>query len=138
MVWTEDTSDAKDIVFSRSLDGGQTFQAPRNLSNTPGQSRQGRIAVNAAGTIFVVWDEGEAPSARHIAMSRRSFDGGGSFETPRPVLAIAITDSDFANPDHATYPGIAIDPGSGRLYLVWHDLVGGRPPSRRRSTPPRA
>lgn len=125
LVWHEDVSATKDIMFSRSLNGGASFESPINISNTPGQSMEGRIAVGPSGTIFVVWDE--ASPFRRIALSR-SFDGGSSFESPQTVFGVAMPgDCRPGQPTGACtpYPGIAIDPASGRVYLVWHDLVDG-------------
>ena len=88
LVWTQDpdnatSSEMKEVMYSRSLDGGVTFTAPVNLSNSPGQSQEARVAVDSAGTVFVAWDE--ASPARHLVL-RRSSDGGASFQATRMPL----------------------------------------------------
>jgi hypothetical protein len=124
LVWTQDFSSGKEVVYARSLDGGATFGAPVNLSNSAGQSQEARVAVNAAGTVFVVWDE--AAPTRHVALAR-STDGGASFEAPRAVFGAAMGPCPAGSPPAActVYPGVAIDRTSGTVHLVWHDLVGG-------------
>src|SRR5262249_59344992 len=126
VVWMQDVGDNNEIFFTRSSDSGATFEAPRNLSNTLGQSREARIAVNAAGAIFVVWDE-ETPS-RHIAIAR-SHDGGATFTigTVAPLVR-AMTDCPAdASPSSCTaYPGVAADPRCpGHLSCDWHDMPAG-------------
>ncbi|HEV8676391.1 MAG TPA: sialidase family protein [Methylomirabilota bacterium] len=132
VVWMQDPdhapgSNAKEIMFARSLDGGQSFRLPVNLSNTPGHSQEARVAVNGAGTVFVVWDEGWP--TRHVAL-RRSTDGGASFEAERTVAPIATPPGcpagGVGNCD-TIYPGIAVDRVQGSVYVVWHDRVGTQP-----------
>lgn len=131
IVWMQDPetapdSDSKEIMFSRSLNGGASFSASVNLSSTPGHSQEARIAVDRAGTLHVVWDE-EWPS-RHLAM-RRSFDGGASFDTARSLFGVAMTKCPPGSiPSFCTiYPGIATDDRTGALYVTWHDYVGSAP-----------
>ena len=126
VVWMEDVSDTKDIIFTRSLDGGASFEPPRNISNTAGQSFEARVAVNAAGTVFVVWDE--ATPSRHIAIAR-SFDQGVSFAvgTAAPLFR-PLTDCPVdASPSSCTaYPGLAVDPvRPDNVYVTWHDKLPG-------------
>jgi List-Bact-rpt repeat protein len=132
VAWMQDpdgaqTSTQKEIMFSRSLNGGQSFGAPINLSNSPGNSLEARIAVGPTGTIYVVWDEG-SPS-RRIALAR-SLDGGSSFETPRTIAGVATPPGcppgSVGNCD-TVYPSLAVDPANGNVYVVWHDLVGSAP-----------
>src|SRR5262245_24458216 len=127
VVWMQDVGDNNEIFFTRSSDSGATFEPPRNISNTLGQSREARIAVNAAGTIFAVWDE-ETPS-RHIAIAR-SNNGGATFTigTVAPLVR-AMTDCPAdASPSSCTaYPGVAADPRRpNNLYVTWHDNPGGK------------
>ena len=130
LVWTQDpdnatSSEMKEVMYSRSADGGATFAAPINLSNTPGQSQEARIAVSSSGTVFVGWDE--AWPTRHLAL-RRSSDGGASFEAPRMLFTVAMGACPPGSPNAACtiYPGLAVSPTTGDLYVVWHDQVAGR------------
>jgi hypothetical protein len=128
VVWMEDVSATKDIMFVRSIDGGNGFEPPRNLSNSDGQSQEARVAVNAAGVVFVVWDE-ETPS-RHLALAR-STDGGASFG--QQVVVPIVRDpaepcpADASPSSCTAYPGIAVDPRRpNNVYVSWHDKVAGK------------
>jgi hypothetical protein len=128
LVWMQDgAGDQKDAMFARSVDGGASFSAPINLSNSAGESLEARIAVTPTGVIVVVWDEG-SPS-RHIAIARSS-DGGASFEAPRSIAAVAsppgCPPGGVGNCE-TVYPGVAIDRGNGNVYVVWHDRIGTQP-----------
>jgi len=57
VVWEDDTDTNSNILFSRSTDGGVTFSAAKSLSNTSGSSFNPRIAVDAGGSINVVWQD---------------------------------------------------------------------------------
>jgi hypothetical protein len=128
LVWMQDgAGDQKDAMFARSVDGGASFSAPINLSNSAGESLEARIAVTPTGVIVVVWDEG-SPS-RHIAIARSS-DGGASFEAPRSIAAVATPPGcppGGVGNCETVYPGVAIDRGNGNVYVVWHDRIGTQP-----------
>ena len=122
---TAQESNTKEIMFARSVNGGTSFAPPLNVSNSPGHSQEARIAVDGAGTLFIVWDEGWP--TRHLALSR-SRDGGASFEASRRIVDVAMPPG--CAPGSPTsgictpYPGIAADRARGLVYLVWHDRVG--------------
>ncbi|MGH7267102.1 MAG: sialidase family protein [Candidatus Rokuibacteriota bacterium] len=128
IVWMEDVSATKDVFFRRSLDGGNNFAEQVNLSTSAGESREARIAVNASGKLFVVWDE-ETPS-RHIALAT-STTGGTSFEFDfivplnRPISSNCVAQG--GTPANCTaYPGIAVDPTRPQnVYVNWHDWAPG-------------
>jgi hypothetical protein len=122
IVWMEDVSATKDIFFRRSLNGGAGFEPQVNVSSTEGQSREARIAVNAAGKLFIVWDE--AAESRFIALAT-STTGGASFEYGSVVgLNRPVTDCppDGTPANCTAYPGIAVDPTRPQnVYVNWHD-----------------
>ncbi len=133
VVWMQDPDsapggDTKEIMFSRSLNDGASFGAPINVSNSPGHSQEGRVAVGPNGTVYVIWDEGSG--GRHIALAR-SFDGGGSFETPFSIAPVATplgcAPDGVGNCD-TVYPGLTTDPNSGAVYAIWHDKINGTGP----------
>jgi len=68
------TPGAGDIFFSRSSNGGTSFSAPQNVSQSPGTSSPG-MAVDSAGNINVVWTAG---SDRKVLFSRASVSTSGS------------------------------------------------------------
>ncbi len=81
-----------DILFARSEDGGKTFSAPLNLSNSIAGDGKGRIsehvwhngsldlATGADGAVYAAWTEYEG-----TLWFSRSSDGGKSFSPPRRV-----------------------------------------------------
>jgi hypothetical protein len=103
-----------DILFARSSDGGRTFSAPLNLSNSVGGDGKGRInplvwhngsldiALAADGAIYTAWTEYEG--ALWIS---RSTDGGATFTPPQRV------------PDSkpARAPALAVH--GSTVYLAW-------------------
>jgi hypothetical protein len=122
IVWHEDVSATKDILFARSLNGGASFEAPVNVSSSAAQSQEGRIAVGPGGTIFVVWDEVDAG----ISIAR-SFNGGATFESPRALFPVTMTrNCTVGGPigGCTPYPGVVVNPLNGQVYLVWHDGPG--------------
>jgi hypothetical protein len=126
VVWHQDVSSTKDIMFRRSADGGQSWGPIVNISNTPGNSIEGRVAVGPDGTVYIVWDE--ATPDDHIAFTR-SFNQGGSFEAPRQIGTVTFVRN--CSPGEPTgsctaYPGIAVDRNTGNVYVIWHDDVMGQ------------
>jgi len=99
--------DPAGVYFSRSLDGGQSFQS--SLLIHPGADVSDAPAVAAApnGTVIVAW-HGKAGGERRVYL-RGSTDGGASFsavtELPSP-------------PGIAAYPELDIAP-DGSAWLAW-------------------
>jgi hypothetical protein len=103
-----------DILLARSADGGATFSAPLNLSNSAAGDGKGRIskdqwdngsldlAIGGDGTVYSAWTEFEG-----ALWFRRSTDGGKTFSKP-----LRIAD---AKPARA--PAFAV--AKNELYLAW-------------------
>lgn len=106
-----------DILHARSTDGGETFSAPLNLSNSVGGDGKGRtsrehwhngsldIAAGADGAVYAAWTEYEGRLLLAV-----SSDGGEAFSEPRHVAG------DDAQPARA--PSLAVGPDR-TLYLAW-------------------
>jgi len=106
-----------DILFARSEDGGRTFSAPLNLSNSRAGDGKGRIrrniwhngsldvAAGADGAVYAAWTEYEG-----ALWFSRSDDGGKRFSPP---LRIAGSDE---RPARA--PSVAAGP-KRTVYLAW-------------------
>lgn len=106
-----------DILFARSLDGGASFSAPINLSNSRGGDGKGRLdrdtwsngsldlAMTPDGTLLAAWTEYDG-----MLWLARSLDGGASFSRPIHVAG------DGRRPARA--PSLATGPGY-RVYLAW-------------------
>jgi hypothetical protein len=121
LIWQEiifsGGSHGGEILFAASNDGGRSFGARRNLSNSRGGDGKGRIdrdtwsngsadiAVAGDGTIHVAWTEYDG-----ALWHARSRDGGGSFSSARRI----------AGDDRLPARAPALAAGSGdRVYLAW-------------------
>jgi hypothetical protein len=106
-----------DIFFSRSMDGGRSFEAPINLSKSEGGDGKGRLTADRwdngsldlvraeDGTLLAAWTE----YGGTLWLSR-STDGGVGFSAPVAVGAGS------AKP--ARGPSLAAGRG-GTVYLAW-------------------
>jgi hypothetical protein len=106
-----------EILFARSTDGGASFSAPLNLSNTQAGAGKGRLtthrwdngsldlAEGEDGTLYAAWTEYEG----RLFVSRSS-DGGASFSRPFHVVG------DETRP--ARGPSFAVE-ASGAVHLAW-------------------
>src|SRR5882762_5425796 len=109
VVWEDDTNTNTNILFSRSTDGGATFSAPKNLSNSSGFSSSPRIATDTHGSINVIWED-DTPGNLDVMFSH-STDGGLTFSTPINV-----------SNDPADSSGLQIVADtSGNLLVAWEN-----------------
>jgi hypothetical protein len=89
--WTNGKATAAEIGFRRSLDGGETWSAALNLSNTSTTfSAFPSIAVHDNGTINVVWAE-EVPHTGNVYFTR-SLDRGKTWSNPLDLSNEGPTD----------------------------------------------
>ena len=105
-----------EIFFARSEDGGQSFNPPVNLSNTPAGAGKGRLtpqswhngslamAQGPDGTLYSVWTEYEG-----ALRVRRSVDQGRTWHEPVQVAGDQAP---------ARGPALAVGPG-GAVWLAW-------------------
>jgi hypothetical protein len=106
-----------EILFARSQDGGETFSAPVNLSNTQNGAGKGRLtarrwdngsldlAEGPDGEVWAAWTEYQG----RLRISRSS-DGGRSFSEPNHIAG--------SDERPARAPSVAVD-GDGRAHLAW-------------------
>lgn len=79
-IWVETHSGKSDVFFSKSIDGGNTFVNPIDLSeSTTSQSNYPQL-VETGSSIFVVWQS--SLSGNSAIMMAKSLDGGTSFDKP--------------------------------------------------------
>ena len=107
-VWTDDTPGNNDIFFTKSEDGGASFEPPLNLSNNNGSSAFPRLVVSEPN-VYVVWYD-YSPGQSDIFFAQ-SNDTGKKFN----VINVRTPEPSF-NPWLATW--------ANYVYLVWND--GGR------------
>lgn len=141
--WTEFTLAASDLLFSRSTDGGKTWQKPIKLNSAPGLPRDDNGALEGFhgvvapdGALYVIWDD------RDGIMMAVSHDGGATFSKDRRIINagpgyFGITGVSRSN----GFPQIGMDPHSGierekdllgaagkrggNLYVSWSDYTNG-------------
>ena len=98
-----------DILFTRSTDGGKSFQNITNLSNNVVLS--GRPIITAFDkNVYVVWME-DTPEERQIWL-RKSTDDGGTFDTP---INLTTVHKDY-------FISMAIAAFGKDVYVVWRDF----------------
>lgn len=117
------------IMFSRSVDGGNTWSSPIRISTHAGLPRDDNgsvggiaLAISRNGTVYAIWDDGNSIA---FATSR---DGGKTFSTSRAVI-------ETAPPYFGEVPGVSRVEGfpqvavdtrdQRRLYICWSDYRNG-------------
>lgn len=106
LAWTVGDA-AADIRVARSTDGGGSFGAPVIVHRSDGYSDAPKLAVDAAGTLHIVYAE------RQRILYSRSTDGGRSFVSPRDIAG-----------SNAGFPALSVD-GKGNLYVLWERFADG-------------
>ncbi|MBI3651410.1 MAG: exo-alpha-sialidase [Acidobacteria bacterium] len=80
VVWEDDASGSKAIMYTRSTDGGANFSTPTQLSQGAGAAVESYIAIDTTGRIYVSWSQEMEGAVQ--AFFTRSTNNGGSFSTP--------------------------------------------------------
>jgi hypothetical protein len=76
VVWADDTSGNREVLFAKSEDNGTTFGDATSLSNNPSDSFNPEIAVSGSN-VYVVWLDEDDEGSRIMFMA--SVDGGETF-----------------------------------------------------------
>jgi hypothetical protein len=117
--------------FAKTTDGGQTWSTPQVIVSTPSnqQTIGNQIVVDRnTGTLYDFFNLIKPPfgvTAYKVAFVK-STDGGATWTSPQ-ILAnlrsIGVTDPNTGQAIRTgdIIPEPAIDPASGRLYVVWQD-----------------
>ncbi len=133
VAWTKfagGTLGADQMLFSRSTDGGATWDKPQTISNaSPVHGREGAvIGVGPTGTVYVVWlDTIGTQLVQRLAISP---DGGKTF--PQAPSTVAVVTDDLVSGilpgtsfvDIGIFPELAIAP-NGTLSIVWSNHTNG-------------
>ena len=130
-------SDAGDVYYIRSTDGGVTFGAPLKL-NTDATTRaqwQPSLSVTADGNLFATWyDQRETESCAkgdpavpcYRIWGRKSTDNGASWLSDMPVSDVVSPLPDQPDPGIVATYASDYDYGSSVLDLHLHAWVDGR------------
>jgi hypothetical protein len=120
-------------MFSRTTDGGRTWSTPTAMRDSNIYMQGNQIAVGPDGTLYdaaAVLFTGAGVNDNGIYMGvMRSRDGGKTWSAPAKIAPIGTTqlfvpDDGFPIRAGDFIPDIAIDPGSGAIYVVWADGLG--------------
>jgi hypothetical protein len=121
------------VVFSRSVDGGRTWQPARTVLDAgAGWLTTGhQLAVLPGGMlldVFTLIDVRKDPwrPALQVAVTRSS-DRGGTWSPPTVVAdirSVGVTDPESGDPvagGTRLQPAVSVDRSSGRVYVAWQD-----------------
>ncbi|MCX9074558.1 MAG: sialidase family protein [Candidatus Methanoperedens sp.] len=124
------TFNPEPIMFSRSIDGGRTFEKSKQLSqafnNGAVGGRQGSvIRTGNDGTVYVFWDG--TISKRSAVLGARSDDGGKRFGRPFPVTYKSDVPSPFPGASFRvnSFPMADVRQSDGKIFVVWADYSSG-------------
>jgi hypothetical protein len=120
--------------FSKTTDGGRTWSPAEPMSNQNIASIGNQVVVEPDGTLIDVFHYGKGsgfdqPNASQIGVMT-STDGGAHWSPPNEISdnpVVLNRDPDNGVPLRTGadvgggLPDIAVDPGSGALYVVWED-----------------
>jgi hypothetical protein len=114
VVWVDynlGNSTKSDVMLIRSTNGGTNFASAENLSNSPGEASDPRIAVSERN-VYVVWEDATSETGNSEIKFARSSDGGATFTS--------ASNLSFNN-------GISFDPriavSESNVYVVWEDTT---------------
>jgi hypothetical protein len=109
VVWEDNTYSNKEILFTKSTDGGNSFGHVVNLSNTLGDSYNEEISA-FGDNVYVVWQEHDDLGVKTSIFFKASSDGGATFGDSVKLSDNAVVSS---------YPKVAAG-GNNVAYVVWN------------------
>lgn len=145
LAWIEFRPSGNEIMFSRSVDRGESYDTPIQLTKSASQRGTGtQVAVGPSGEVYVLWvAHGTTGQPATAVWFTRSLDGGITFDAPRSVATVnrighsgncqGIGTRDVLNGDIRVrpWPSMAVDvagssdpldpdfnPNRGRIYVA--------------------
>ena len=134
-VWSEDGIGSKRTLFTRTTDGGQTWEQVREIAHEgPGFLPVGhQIAVRPDGSLVMVYTRQTRAGSTY--MVTRSADAGLTWSPPRGIarlsdfagaiiepvrLSVATRRVEPVRTGDGVVPDVGVDPRSGAVYVVWN------------------
>ena len=117
------------VRVASSDDGGKTWSKERQLSaaqNIGHGGRQGStVRTGPDGTVYVVWEDSDVGGFKQVVAV--SHDGGVSFSRPIDIARVHDIQDPIpgANFRDDSFPSLAVDRGTGAVYVDWADLRSG-------------
>lgn len=120
-------------MISYTTDGGDTWSAPRAMTNANVYAQGNQIVVLPDGTLVDIQavlfkGSGIQPTSNGVYMAvMRSTDGGRHWTSPAkiaPLGTVNITADGEPLRVGDYLPDLAVDPDSGTLYATWADGLG--------------
>jgi hypothetical protein len=102
------------IIFCLQAASAQTWSKTKRLTNNLGDSEEPDIAIDSNNVVHIVFHDDTPDWIHDEIFYKRSTNGGTSWTTKRLTW----------NPDHSSYPAIAID-SSDNIHVVWQDISLG-------------
>jgi hypothetical protein len=121
-------------MISRTVDGGETWSAPKAMTNANEYAQGNQIVVEPDGTLIDIQavlfkGAGIQPNANGVYMAvMRSTDGGRHWSSPTKIARLGtVSETADGQPLRVGdyLPDLAVDRGSGALYATWADGLGG-------------
>ena len=108
--WIDNNANSFKVFFTKSTDGGSTFETPFNLGNSSQQGADNLNMMESNGKLYAIWQS--TTSSGSVIYFSKSADEGNTFSSPSKVSLVG-TDSAF--------PKIAVS--GDHVYAVWLERI---------------
>ncbi|MBV9177537.1 MAG: trypsin-like peptidase domain-containing protein [Nitrososphaeraceae archaeon] len=109
---TNNQTQTYDIFLTKSIDRGNTFSKPINLSNDPSNSQNPVVAISGNNNVYVVWTDNSIGT--YETFLTKSIDRGNTFSK---VTVVSSNVARSTSPSVSSY--------GSNLYIVWSDNAFG-------------
>jgi S1-C subfamily serine protease len=109
---TENQTQTYNVFFTKSLDRGNSFSKPVNLSDDTANSQSPALAISEKGTVYVVWSDNSIGT--YETFFTKSLDQGHTFSK---VSVISSNIARSISPSISTY--------GNNVFVVWSDNTFG-------------
>ncbi|UVS70215.1 sialidase family protein [Nitrososphaera viennensis] len=118
VVWADNTSGKREILFTKSDDAGRTFGKPRVLSSPGSASSYNQELAASGSSVYLVWQE-QATDGGNAIVFRASSNGGNTFADP-----VTIVQGNSSSVDSRSFPKVAAHGDS--VYVAWSSVGSGK------------